>query len=103
MAWLPLTSTIVVGTQLTWEPIRLDRSELLRRARFHQNPGVDVAIIDVQDLLTEKLKAAPSDYLPWYGVTRENLPGQNKISVEVSDDVVVIGYGRPRGRRHCAR
>jgi len=67
-------------SQLEWDPIRLDHSEVLKRARFHGNPAVDVAIIDVHDLLVETFKVAPGDHLPWSAVTSENLPGRNRIS-----------------------
>jgi len=84
----------IVDDKLVWDPIVLEKEQLLDRARFHPNPAVDTCIVQVLDLLTDRIKSG-DEYMPWYGVTREQLPGNNKISVEVADDAVVIGY--PRG------
>lgn len=83
----------IEGGALNWEPIVLDQAELLRRARFHANPEVDIAAIEVHDLLTGKLEG-DAQYTQWYGVSRENFTGNNNITVQASDDVVVIGYPR---------
>lgn len=84
----------IVDDKLVWDPIVLEKEQLLDRARFHPNPAVDICIVQVLDLLTDRIKSG-DEYMPWYGVTREQLPGNNRISVEVADDAVVIGY--PRG------
>ena len=78
---------------LAWHPITLDRAALLKRLRLHPNPVVDVAAVDVLDLVGAELKAR-TDLLPWRAVSREYFVGQNKINVEVADDVIVIGYPR---------
>ncbi len=46
------------------------------------------------DLITERFKNN-ENYMSWYAVNNEQLPGNNNISVEVADDAVIIGY--PRG------
>jgi len=84
----------VVNGSVVWEPITLDQDALLARVKLHANPDVDVCAIRVLDLLTEKLKSG-EQYLPWYGVSNENLAGQNKINPHVASDAVVVGY--PRG------
>jgi len=84
----------VVGNKVTWEPIMLNRDELLKRARFHVNEDVDVCTVYLMDLLTQKIESG-GNYLQWYGMSTDDLPGKNKISPEVGDDAVVIGY--PRG------
>ncbi len=86
------------GDKLRWEPITLSTDELFKRARFHEDPEVDVAVVDVHDRLIDKIKGGATylqTYLQWYSVSPENFTGQNNISVQASDDVVVIGY--PRG------
>lgn len=80
--------------KLVWEPITLNKDELLRRALFHKVPDVDICIIDILDLITERFKNN-ENYMSWYAVNNEQLPGNNNISVEVADDAVIIGY--PRG------
>jgi hypothetical protein len=77
-----------------WEPIPLTRQELLSRAKFHPNPEVDVCLIRVLDLMTEKIKSG-EQYLQWYSVSKDNFAGQNKIHPHVASDAVVVGY--PRG------
>ncbi|HVF60089.1 MAG TPA: trypsin-like peptidase domain-containing protein [Thermoanaerobaculia bacterium] len=78
---------------LTWHPITLDRATLLKRLRLHSNPVVDVAAVDVLDLVKAELKAR-TDLLQFRSVGREFFAGENKISIEVADDVIVIGYPR---------
>ena len=82
------------GNQIEWEPITLDTSEMLQRAKFHQNPTVDIAVVDVLDLITEKMKDG-KNYLQWHAVTKNDFPGNNKLNIDVSSGAVVIGY--PRG------
>jgi hypothetical protein len=83
-----------VNERYNWEPITISKTELLKRAKFHQNDKVDVCAIRVLDLLIEKIKDS-EDYLQWGGISSEQHPGKNNIFPEVSDDVIVIGY--PRG------
>lgn len=84
----------VSGTGLAWEPITILQDELLRRAKFHPDVNVDVCIIDVLDLLRERI-STDDKFLQWYSIGKESLPGGDNESVEVADDAVVIGY--PRG------
>lgn len=84
----------VMGGSIVWEPITLDQSSIIARARLHANPEIDVCAIHVLDLITEKLKSG-EEYLNWYGVSNDNLAGQNKINPHVTSDAVVVGY--PRG------
>jgi hypothetical protein len=82
------------GNKLRWDPITLTKEELLKRARFHKHSEVDVAVVDVHDLLLNKVKG-DGKYLQWYSVSPDNFAGQNNINVQASDDVIAIGY--PRG------
>lgn len=79
---------------LRWEPITLTDDELHARTKVHPNPDVDVAILEVGDLLTAKITEGEK-FAQWYAVHPENFAGQNNIDVQASDDVLVIGY--PRG------
>jgi len=82
------------GDALHWEPITLSRDEIIRRARFDRDNTVDVFALDVLDLLTRKIELG-IPLAQWVAVSKENFAGQNKISVNVGDDLLVIGY--PRG------
>lgn len=81
----------ISGSGLVWEPITITQNELLKRAKFHHDVSVDACIIDVLDLLTDKIKTN-TQFLQWYNVGKDHLPGSNNIFVEVADDAVVIGY-----------
>lgn len=82
------------GEAINWEPITLNSVELQQRAKFHPDPEVDVCIINVLDLITQKIKAG-GDFLQWCAVSKDNFPGENKINVDIASKAVVIGY--PRG------
>jgi len=82
------------GESVTWSPIQLEKDEIERRLRVHSDKEVDVAALQINDLLTAKL-ASGEKLLDWYAVHKEQLAGNNNINVEVGDDVLVVGY--PRG------
>ncbi|MEA1995406.1 MAG: serine protease [Campylobacterota bacterium] len=84
----------IENNKLIWEPITLNKEQLFERTLFHQDCNVDVCVIKVLDLLTDKIKNS-TQYMQWYPVHEEQLPGNNNISIEVADDAIVIGY--PRG------
>lgn len=90
------------GNTIDWLPIELEKSDLLKRAKFHTNPKVDVGIVKILDLVTEILKKEPKTQDPgktsimnFVPMSNAKLPGKNKIDVDASDDVLIIGY--PRG------
>jgi hypothetical protein len=85
----------IVDKHLQWEPIVLTRDQLLQRAKFHTDPSVDVALVRVQDLITDRIVKKDTQLLSYYPVSRENFAGENNIDVQASDDIVVVGY--PRG------
>jgi len=78
-------------TGLAWDPLVLSREQLLDRARFHRDASVDVAAVRVLDLIGERMGSGPK-YLSWHSVSKEQFAGQNNISMQVSDNVIVAGY-----------
>ncbi len=80
--------------RIEWDPVVLDQQELLIRLKLHPDPTVDVATVEVLDLLKDRINSG-GDYLQWYGVSEDQFPGKNNIAVEVADDATVVGY--PRG------
>ncbi len=84
----------VSGDKVVWDPIVLGFEELANRARLHPNPSVDVCAVRILDLVTDRLNSGEK-YLQWYGVSAENLAGQNKINPHVGSNAMVVGY--PRG------
>ncbi len=85
---------LAANGRIEWDPVVLDQRELLSRLKLHPDSTVDVAIIEVLDLLKDRINSG-GDYLQWYGVSEDQFPGKNNISVEVADDATVVGY--PRG------
>ncbi|HEV2192542.1 MAG TPA: serine protease [Nitrosopumilaceae archaeon] len=78
---------------IVWDPITLDKDELLKRAKLHPNKNVDVAVVDIQDLLNKRGENKVD--IRWHAVSKDDLPQNNRSTIEVSDDIVAIGY--PRG------
>ena len=75
---------------IEWLPITLNQNELIERAKVHNDSNIDVAIIEIGDLVKEFAKKDIPTKLSSVG--EENFPGINKIDVEVTDDVIVAGY-----------
>jgi hypothetical protein len=82
------------GSKVIWDPIILNHEQLLNRIKLHKRDEVDVCAIQVLDLLKEKIKSDKNP-LQWNSVSKDNLPGQNKIHPEVASDAIIVGY--PRG------
>lgn len=84
----------IEGTSLAWEPITLEKAALSDRLLVHRNKDIDVCLVRVLDLLTDKIKSG-TPYAAWHSVSSDNFAGQNKIHPHAGSDVVVLGY--PRG------
>jgi hypothetical protein len=84
----------VIDQKLQWLPVVLDQSAVLQRTKCHSNPAVDVCVVDILDLITERAKTL-NNLLPWSGVSSVDLPNASSPSVDVGDDVLIVGY--PRG------
>jgi hypothetical protein len=85
------------GNTVEWVPIVLSAQELGPRLHLHPNPQVDVAAIEVLDLVNSEVRqqtAPNSGLLTWSGVSRDNFPGVSRLQVNAGDDSVVIGYPR---------
>jgi len=83
------------GQNIEWFPVNLNSSEIKIRSKIHTNDIVDIAAIEILDLLTDLIKDEKNKLTQWSAVSEENLPGQNKFDIEVSDDAITIGY--PKG------
>ena len=78
--------------KLEWEPITLSQEEFKRRALFHTNSEVDIAVIEVGDLISSRMRDQTKKYLSHCSVSAEMFVGQNMIDIQASDDVLVVGY-----------
>ena len=78
-------------SEVLWEPITLAKKDIIERMRVHPNPKIDVCIIDVLDLMNNKIKNVENIFQR-YGVSKDDFPGKNKINVDIASEAVVIGY-----------
>ena len=81
--------------RLEWHPIELTRQELLDNAKFHPDPTVDIALLPLYEHGGEAADSTMRQPMPDYAVSNTKVAGRNKIEIETSDDVLVLGY--PRG------
>ncbi|MDR2917505.1 MAG: serine protease [Tannerella sp.] len=81
------------GSAIEWFPVTLNKDEIKKRAKIHINKTVDIAAIEILDLQTEVIKK--HQIVKNSVITEENLPGKNKIDIEVSNETIILGY--PKG------
>ncbi len=87
---------IVNNDILKWDPITIYREELLDRLKVHRDKHVDIGIVRVSDLVNSRIASNKElKYVDPFGVSKLNMVGNNNINVEVTDDVIIIGY--PKG------
>lgn len=84
----------IVNDKIQWLPITLSKNDYLERLKVHCDNIVDVAVIEVGDLIVEQIKAGVS-LVSHAGLTSDHLPQNSKLSINVGDDILVAGY--PRG------
>jgi hypothetical protein len=84
---------LVHEISLSWDEIHLTHDQIIERTRVHSNKMIDIAAISILDLMTEKIKLQPEgvQYLSPYGISKNDMPANNKLKVEVGDDLLVIG------------
>ena len=79
---------------LNWEQIPLSAGELESLAKFHPDSTVDVAVINIYDIVVSRARG-DGEYAHPYFLHSGNFAGENNIEVEASSEVLVVGY--PRG------
>lgn len=80
--------------KMEWLEVAFTQDELARRVRLHPSKSVDVALLDINDRFTTEIKAGHTLASPYF-LGADQHEGQNNITVEVGDDILVAGY--PRG------
>lgn len=89
------------GNNIEWEPINIDKDKLLKILRLHPDPRVDVAAIDVSELIRDCIKnelaATPGqcNLLVPTTLSATNLPTNQPIQIDVTSDIIVASY--PKG------
>ena len=79
---------------MVWDPLSIETEPIHSLAKFHPDPSVDVALINIAEAFTTRLQNGPG-YLPPYFLNPERFAEKIGIEVSVSSDVLVVGY--PRG------
>lgn len=86
----------VDGDKLRWDPIELNIIALRDRVRVHSNKNIDVAIIEVKDLIGKRMDSeGNSGFVSIFCITKDQLPSSSSPQPSLADDALVIGY--PRG------
>ena len=79
---------------MNWDQFVATESEIARIAKFHQDKTIDVAILDISEILKSRLQSTKKLVAPFF-LGPSMFVGKNNIEVEASDDVLVVGY--PKG------
>ena len=81
--------------QIDWLPITYSYQEICEKIKLHPNSLVDVAAINIDDILLETLMERKKSIIMPSSLTGDNLPGISPFNVEAGGDVLVLSY--PRG------
>ena len=84
--------------RLEWAPVVLSSDDIKERVRIHPDERVDVAAIDLSELLTQEIESNSDQftYNSPFSLSRDLLMRNNqKLQIEASSDVLVVGY--PKG------
>lgn len=85
---------------IEWRPITLSKEELLANMKLHQQPEVDVALIDITTYIKDIIndiaaqKISNNLFLPT-ALSNNNLPENQPITIDVTSDIIVASY--PKG------
>lgn len=79
----------IKDNNIVWFPISLNQKEILKRVKVHKDPSIDVVIIEIGDLVVDAGIKTPITYSC---IGEDDFIGKNKISAEVTDDIIVVGY-----------
>ncbi len=88
-------------TGVEWLPIHIAKKDLLRLMHIVPDSPIDVAAIDVSELVNSTMQNAAREAEPGRiaieainAVSKYNFPGSSMLSINSGDDVIVIGYPR---------
>lgn len=81
--------------KISWDIIKLNKEQILKRTRVSSNKSIDIAIIDILDLVNKQSIGGSKKgirYIAPFGVNNSQLLGNSKLKVEIGDSILVIGY-----------
>lgn len=79
---------------LKWDPITLSIGEIESLAKFHPYNSVDVAVINITEIMLSRVKVCET-FIDPYLLSSQNFAGENNLDVHASSDVIIVGY--PKG------
>ena len=81
----------ICSQEVKWIEIQLSTEELNKRCRFDKDDKIDIS-----DLINEYIKpSANHNYIYPLSLTSNNLPQNQPLNIEVTDDIIVASY--PKG------
>ena len=80
--------------RLTWDPVEVDADAISSLTKLHPDDSVDVAMLNISEIFTSRIKGDQRYAQPVF-LHSDKFAGKNKIQVEASSDILVVGY--PRG------
>lgn len=84
----------IINNEVKWLPISISKDEYKQRLKVHRNSTVDVAVIEIEDLIRDQVEAKVP-LMDFSGLTSDHLPEKSRLTINVGDDILVAGY--PRG------
>ena len=79
---------------LAWDPVAIEAEAIDSLVKFHADPSIDVAVINIAEIFTSRI-TKDQRYLSPRFLSSDDFPGKNRIEVEAASDILVVGY--PRG------
>lgn len=77
--------------RIEWYPIVLNRDEVLKRTKVSSNPQIDLACVDIYDLVTDVAIKHPNIMSVGF-LTNQDLPSNQPIKIETTSDIIVCSY-----------
>jgi hypothetical protein len=72
-----------------WDQVILSEDDLLKNGRIHSNDDVDIAAIEVSDILKDKFKGQNNHYIDYYAFNKRQFPTAIKSE---NSEIVIVGF-----------
>lgn len=84
----------LIGNKIEWYPIMIAKDELLKRVKIHSDATIDLACVDVYDLVVDAV-TRNNNILAVGNLTNLDLPANQPLKIESTSDIIVCSY--PKG------
>jgi hypothetical protein len=72
-----------------WDQVILSEDDLLKNGRIHSNDDVDIAAIEISDILKDKFKGQNNQYIDYYAFNKHQFPTAIKSE---NSEIVIVGF-----------